>query len=124
MSKKGYVYIISNKQNGVLYTGVTSDLVRRVYQHKNNLYEGFSNKYKLKNLVWFEVFDDIKNAIIKEKQIKNWKRDWKIKRIEENNPTWNDLYQTIIQIAAFAAMTALQSFWRRPESKKKMSKKG
>lgn len=88
--------MMSNKPKGVLYTGVTSDLVKRIYEHKNELSEGFTKKYNLKNLVWFEIFDNIEEAIIKEKQIKNWKRDWKIKRIEESNPDWNDLYNGII----------------------------
>ncbi len=90
-----YVYIISNHRNGTLYTGVTSDLKKRIYEHKEGLIEGFSKKYTLKTLVWFEVHDDISEAIIREKQIKKWERQWKLRMIEELNPQWNDLYETL-----------------------------
>lgn len=90
-----YIYIISNKPNGVLYTGVTSDLKKRIWQHKQGNIEGFSKKYNLKKLVWFEVHDDISEAIKREKQLKKWNRDWKLKLIEEVNPNWNDLFKTL-----------------------------
>jgi putative endonuclease len=88
-----YVYIITNKRNGTLYTGVTSDLAKRVWEHKNGVVEGFSRKYELKDLVWYEVHDDIAEAIKREKQIKKWERKWKLRIIEEMNPDWDDLYQ-------------------------------
>lgn len=93
--KTSYVYILTNKRNGTLYTGVTSDLCRRMWEHKNGIYEGFSKKYDLKMLVWYEVYNDIKEAILKEKQIKKWERKWKLKIIEEMNPSWNDLYEKL-----------------------------
>ena len=94
--KKGYVYIVTNKGNNVLYTGVTSDLVKRVYEHKNELVEGFTKKYNVHKLVYFEIFEDMENAITREKQIKGWKRDKKIALIEKENAEWSDLYNSII----------------------------
>lgn len=93
--KKGYVYIITNKPDGTLYIGVTSDLPKRIWEHKNKAVEGFSKKYNLDKLVWYEVFDNVENAIMKEKQMKEWQREWKINRIHEMNPNWNDLYEEI-----------------------------
>ena len=90
-----YVYIITNKRNGTLYTGVTSDLKKRIWEHKEGVVEGFSKKYGLKILVWYEVHDDINEAIKREKQIKKWERKWKLKRIEEMNPEWKDLYHDL-----------------------------
>ncbi len=87
----GYIYIMANKPNGVLYIGVTSNLENRIYQHKNNLIPGFTSKYNLKNIVYYEVFDDIREAISREKQLKNWRRQWKIALIEKENPGWRDL---------------------------------
>ncbi|MDY0117509.1 MAG: GIY-YIG nuclease family protein [Sulfurimonadaceae bacterium] len=93
---QSYVYIISNKSNDVLYIGVTSDLVKRIYEHKEKLIEGFSTKYNLNKLVYFEVFDDIKEAIKREKQLKNWQRKWKEELIIKMNPEFDDLYNSII----------------------------
>jgi putative endonuclease len=93
--KQFYVYILCSKRNGTLYIGVTSDLVKRVYEHKFNLVEGFSKKYNVHRLVWYETHDSAESAITREKQIKKWKRMWKLKVIEQNNPDWNDLYETI-----------------------------
>jgi putative endonuclease len=87
---------MTNKANGVLYIGVTNDLIRRVYQHKNHLVEGFTSRYKLEMLVWFEQTDEIASAIAREKQLKNWRRQWKVDLIEQVNPSWHDLYQSII----------------------------
>jgi len=87
-----YVYILASKKNGTLYTGVTGDLIKRVYQHKNNLIPGFTNKYGVHKLVYYEQHGDVINAITREKQIKKWRRDWKINLIERNNPEWRDLY--------------------------------
>ena len=95
--KKGYVYILTNEKNGTLYVGVTSDLVKRIWQHKNKFVEGFSQKYDLDKLVYYEVFDDIENAIEHEKKLKNWHRQWKINLINQKNPDWVDLYDDIIK---------------------------
>ncbi|OIP22202.1 endonuclease [bacterium CG_4_10_14_0_2_um_filter_33_32] len=93
--KKSYIYIMANKRNGTLYTGVTSDLIGRVYQHKNNLVEGFSKKYQTHILVYFEEHGNIEQAIIREKQIKKWRRNWKLRLIEKKNLAWEDLYEEI-----------------------------
>jgi len=93
--KRFYVYILASKQNGTLYTGVTSDLVKRIYEHKNNLVDGFTKKYNVHKLVWYEIHETAETAILKEKQIKKWKREWKLKLIEEHNPEWRDLYENI-----------------------------
>jgi putative endonuclease len=93
--KNFYVYILCSKQNGTLYTGVTSNLVKRVYEHKNNLADGFTRKYYVHLLIWYEVHQTAESAITREKQIKTWKRSWKLKLIEEHNPEWNDLYESI-----------------------------
>jgi putative endonuclease len=94
-TKQSYIYITTNKPNGTLYIGVTSDLIKRIYEHKNHLAEGFTSKYDLNKLVYYEIFDDIENAILREKQMKKWNRDWKLRLISEFNPTWKDLYDEI-----------------------------
>jgi putative endonuclease len=91
-----FVYILTNKKNGTLYTGVTSDLIKRVYQHKSNLVEGFTKKYGTHLLVYYEIFGDITAAIAREKCIKKWRRQWKLALIEGVNPQWNDLYQSLL----------------------------
>ena len=91
-----YVYILASKRNGTLYIGVTSDLIKRVYEHKNNLVDGFTRKYKVHNLVFFEETNDVQSAIRREKQLKAWKRDWKIELIEKQNPAWTDLYDDLL----------------------------
>jgi len=91
-----YVYIITNKRNGTLYIGVTNDLVRRIYEHKNKLFEGFTSEHNLDKLVYYEVFEDELNAISREKLLKTWKRHWKKALIEKNNPELEDLYKDII----------------------------
>ncbi len=96
MDKYSYVYIIANKRNGTLYIGVTSNLIKRVYEHKNELADGFSKKYKLHKLVYYEQHLNIEAAITREKQLKKWNRLWKLKLIESINPKWRDLYQDII----------------------------
>ncbi|MCL4498429.1 MAG: GIY-YIG nuclease family protein [Deltaproteobacteria bacterium] len=93
--KNYYVYILSSKRNGTLYTGVTSDIVKRVYEHRSNAVEGFTNKYNVHQLVWYEIHDSAESAINREKQIKKWKRAWKLKLIEKDNPEWVDLYESI-----------------------------
>ena len=90
-----YVYILASKRNGTLYIGVTNNLVKRVYEHKNDLIEGFTKKYQVHNLVYFEPYEDINEAIKREKQVKVWKRYWKIKTINKFNPSWKDLYSSI-----------------------------
>ena len=87
---------IASKRNGTLYTGVTSNLLKRVWEHKNNLVESFTSKHGVHTLVWYEMHDTMESAIQREKAIKNWKRAWKIKTIEELNPRWGDLYQDLI----------------------------
>lgn len=90
--KDYYVYILASKKNGVLYIGVTNNLLRRVYEHKNKLVKGFTEKYFVDKLVYFEQTDSIDAAINREKQLKRWKREWKIELIEKMNPEWKDLY--------------------------------
>ncbi len=89
---KYYTYILASKPNGTLYVGVTNNLIKRVYEHKNDFVEGFTEKYSVHNLVYYEIFDDINNAISREKNLKNYKRQWKINLIEKDNPDWKDLY--------------------------------
>jgi len=91
MKKKGTVYILASKKNGTLYVGVTSDLPRRIYQHRLGTGSRFTEKYGVKRLVWFEQYDLIAQAITREKTIKKWPRQWKINKIEESNPHWHDL---------------------------------
>lgn len=91
MSHSYYIYIISNHTNKVLYTGVTRDLRRRIYEHKNELIDGFSKKYKLKKLIYFEEYISIHEAIAREKQLKNWHREWKMNLIQSKNPSYKDL---------------------------------
>lgn len=92
---KSYIYIVSNKKDGSLYIGVTSDLTKRIYEHKNKLIKGHTEKYNLDKLVYFELFDQIDLAIVREKQLKNWHRQWKINLIEKDNPNWEDLYEKL-----------------------------
>lgn len=89
-----YVYILTNKSNKVLYIGVTNALMRRIFEHKNKLVEGFSKKYNLTRLVYYEVANDIESAIKREKQLKNWHRSWKINLINQFNPGWKDLSES------------------------------
>ena len=96
MDKQGYVYILASKPNGTLYIGVTSNAVARVWQHREKLVKGFTEKYTVDRLVWFESCDSIVGAIAREKQLKKWNRDWKIRLIVDANPDWNDLYPTLI----------------------------
>ena len=91
-----YVYIVASRQNGTLYIGVTNNLVRRVYEHKNDLVEGFTKKYGVHRLVYYEQYQDITLAVQREKQMKKWNRQWKINRIQEQNPDWKDLYDAIV----------------------------
>ncbi len=93
--KQFYVYVLSNRRNGTLYTGVTSDLLKRVYEHKNDLIDGFSKRYGIHNLVWYEMHETAESAINREKQIKKWQRKWKLELIDRSNPLWVDLYEKL-----------------------------
>lgn len=93
--KNYYVYIFANKKHGTLYIGMTNDLKIRVCEHKNSLIDGFTKKYNIKTLVYYEQTTDVNSAIIREKRVKKWKRDWKINLIEKTNPRWKDLYEEI-----------------------------
>jgi len=95
-SKHYYVYILASHKNGTLYIGVTNDLIRRVYQHKNYVIKGFTSKYHVDQLVYFESTTDVYSAIKREKQLKNWRRSWKLELIEKKNPYWKDLYQGLL----------------------------
>jgi putative endonuclease len=95
MEKHPAVYILASKRNGTLYTGVTSDLLRRVWEHKNDLAEGFTKQYSVHDLVYYETCDDMTSAINREKQIKKWNRRWKLELIEKCNPDWRDLYEEL-----------------------------
>jgi putative endonuclease len=92
-----FVYIMANRKNGALYIGVTNDLFRRNFEHKNRAYSGFTSKYEIDKLVYYETYPTILEAIAREKQIKRWKREWKIDRIKEMNPDWKDLSLTLNQ---------------------------
>ena len=94
--KTYFVYILASKRNGTLYIGVTNDLLKRVYEHKNKLVDGFTSMYNVDMLVYYESTNDIHSAIIREKQMKLWKRDWKIRLIEKHNKEWEDLYHRLI----------------------------
>jgi len=96
MNRQYCVYILASKRNGTLYTGITNDLIRRVYEHKHNLTEGFTKKYNVHLLVYYEITKDVKTAIHREKCIKKWKRAWKIRLIEKENRFWKDLYYDLL----------------------------
>jgi putative endonuclease len=96
MNREPCVYLLASRPNGTLYTGVTSDLVKRVWEHKNNVVEGFTKRYGVHRLVWYEPHPDMESAIAREKAIKEWKRKWKIELIESLNPGWRDLFEELI----------------------------
>jgi len=91
LEKQPAVYIVASDRNGTIYTGVTSHLLGRVYQHRDGAIEGFTKRYAVKRLVWFEAHETMESAIVREKQIKTWRRRWKLDLIEADNPTWRDL---------------------------------
>ena len=91
-----FVYLMASQKNGTLYVGVTNDLVRRVFEHKNDLVEGFTRRYGVHTLVWFESTSSIQAAIQREKQLQNWRREWKVGLIEQLNPDWNELYEGLL----------------------------
>ena len=92
-----YVYLLASQKHGTLYVGVTSNLLGRVYQHKTDVVRGFTRRYRVHLLVWFECYDDPLTAIAREKEIKKWRREWKVNLIESTNPEWLDLYETLAQ---------------------------
>ncbi|MGA2734803.1 MAG: GIY-YIG nuclease family protein [Syntrophobacteraceae bacterium] len=96
MSKQPAVYILASKRNGTFYTGVTSNLVKRIWEHRNNLVEGFTERYGFHHLVWYELHVNMESAIGREKRLKEWKRKWKLELIESTNPNWEDLYHAIV----------------------------
>lgn len=95
MSDLYCVYILASKRNGTLYIGMTNNLARRIWEHKHDVAEGFTKKYGVHRLVWYEIADNPQAAILREKQLKKWNRAWKLRLIEEKNPAWNDLYEEI-----------------------------
>jgi putative endonuclease len=96
VDKQPAVYILANKRNGTLYIGVSSDLAKRIWEHKNNMVEGFTKKYNVHQLVWYEMHESMESAIGREKRLKDWKRSWKLELIESRNPNWLDLCETIV----------------------------
>jgi putative endonuclease len=92
-----YAYILASRKHGTLYLGMTNNLVRRVHEHKTKIIPGFASRYRVDRLVWFECYDDPLSAITREKDIKKWRRDWKIRLIEDSNPDWLDRYDMIIR---------------------------
>ena len=95
LDQQYYVYLLTSGLGGTLYTGVTNNLVRRVHEHRQGAVSGFTSKYDVHRLVYFDIFESVEAAIQREKQIKKWKRAWKVRLIEERNPNWNDLYETL-----------------------------
>ncbi|HEB96649.1 MAG TPA: GIY-YIG nuclease family protein [Sedimenticola thiotaurini] len=97
MEKRPCVYLLASRRNGTLYVGVTSDLLKRVWQHRSDCVEGFSRRYRIHRLVWYEQHETMESAILREKRIKGWKRAWKIRLIESANPEWRDLYDALLR---------------------------
>ena len=95
--KQPCVYLLANKKHGVIYIGVSSELIKRVWQHKNNVVKSFTQKYHVHDLVWYEIHQNMVSAISREKSLKKWRRDWKVKLIEKTNPDWLDLYPDLMQ---------------------------
>lgn len=91
ITKQYYVYILASKRNGTLYIGITNDLLRRIYEHKNHVLKGFTQKYMIHTLVYYESTENVESALAREKELKKWKRSWKLELIEKNNPHWKDL---------------------------------
>lgn len=95
MDKRSFVYMTANRPYGVIYTGMSADLIRRMEEHRNEIADGFTKKYNAKILVYYEIHEDIQEAALREKRIKAWKREWKINLIEKSNPQWHDLYEDL-----------------------------
>ena len=96
MQKRFYVYILASQRNGTLYVGVTSNLLKRVDEHRRGFMDGFTKTHEVHHLVWYEPHESAEAAITREKQVKRWKRSWKLRLIEENNPEWDDLYEGLV----------------------------
>ena len=96
MKKQPCVYLLASKRNGTLYVGITSDLVKRIWEHKNGVVEGFTKRYGIHKLVWYELHETLHGAIAREKAIKEWQRQWKLQLIEKTNPQWRDLYPDLL----------------------------
>ena len=96
MNRQPAVYILASRRNGSLYVGVTAHLVKRIWEHRNNMTEGFTKRYEIHRLVWYEIHETMESAIRREKRVKDWKRAWKLELIEKFNPEWRDLYETIV----------------------------
>jgi putative endonuclease len=96
MDKQPATYLLASRRNGTLYVGVTSDLIARAWQHREHIVKGFTSKYNVTRLVWYELHGTMEGAITREKRLKKWNRDWKIRLIEERNPYWNDLWDEIV----------------------------
>jgi len=96
VNKQPAVYILASKRNGTLYIGVTSDLVKRIWEHRNDMVEGFNKRYNVHRLVWYELYENMESAIEREKRLKEWERKWKLELVESTNPNWLDLYYTIV----------------------------
>jgi putative endonuclease len=94
--KQPCVYLLASRRNGTLYVGVTSDIIKRIWEHKNDAVEGFTKRYGVHILVWYEMHQTMESAITREKQIKDWKRQWKLELIEKENPQWTDLYDGLV----------------------------
>ena len=94
--KQPCVYLLASRRNGTLYVGVTSDIIKRIWEHKNDIVEGFTKRYVVHTLVWYEMHENMESAILREKTVKGWKRQWKLELIEKGNPEWADLYDTLI----------------------------
>ncbi len=94
--KQPCVYLLASSKNGTLYVGVTSDIIKRIREHKSDVVEGFTKKYGVHTLVWYEIHENMESAISREKTIKGWKRQWKLELIEKENPAWTDLYKSLI----------------------------
>jgi putative endonuclease len=97
MESRGFVYIMASARNGTIYLGSTNNLLRRAWEHRNNIVEGFTHRYSCKLLVWFEAHETLESARFREQQMKEWKRAWKLREIEGLNPEWHDLYDSIAQ---------------------------
>jgi putative endonuclease len=96
MNKQPAVYIMANRRNGMLYIGVTSNFIKRIWEHKNDMVKGFAKRYSVHQLVWYELHENMESAIVREKRLKDWKREWKLELIENQNPNWVDLYDTLV----------------------------
>ncbi len=112
MSKHPCVYMLASRRNGTLYIGVTSDLVKRVWEHRNDLAEGFTKRYGVHTLVWYELHEEMPSAIAREKAMKEWKRRWKLDLIERDNPEWRDLYENVLGLDSGSGLETCRDRFR------------